>query len=101
MIVRPSVRPQISILLFVPVGNVAQKGSFAKSVILYLVKKGADVNVRDKYGLSPLHYAAMRGNEEATKELLSCSGIDLEVIQSWKKGRGGLSTWKYQFSYDY
>ena len=49
------------------------------SVILYLVSQGAEVNKADIYGCTPLHFAAMRGNEVATKELLSCNGIDIEV----------------------
>ena len=53
-----------------------------EAVILYLSSKGAHVNEKDKYGLSPLHYAAMRGNEEATVELLQCRGIDIEVRNS-------------------
>ncbi len=51
------------------------------SVIVYLVSRGANVNIRDIYGCTPLHYAAMRGNEVATKELLSCQGINIEVCQ--------------------
>lgn len=60
-------------------GLVSEKACFANSVILYLVKMGARVNEKDKYGLTPLHYAAMRGNTDATKELLSCKGVDIEV----------------------
>ena len=40
------------------------------SVIDYLIKQGSDVNVRDIYGQTPLHYACMRGNEVACRELL-------------------------------
>ncbi len=49
------------------------------SVIGYLASVGAKVNAKDKYGLSPLHYAAMRGNEEAMVELLKCKEILIEV----------------------
>lgn len=48
------------------------------SVIEYLAYKSANVNEKDKYGLSPLHYAAMRGNDDATNELLECAGINIE-----------------------
>lgn len=48
-------------------------------MILYLASKGARVNETDKYGLTPLHYAAMRGNDDATRELLQCEGINIEV----------------------
>ncbi|XP_078341797.1 transient receptor potential cation channel subfamily A member 1 homolog isoform X2 [Crassostrea virginica] len=49
------------------------------NVITFLVKNGADLNRADKYGLTPLHYAAMRGNELATKELLQFNGIHIEA----------------------
>lgn len=49
------------------------------NVILYLVSQQADVNTRDDYGQTPLHYAAMRGNEAAAKDLLSCPLINTEV----------------------
>ena len=47
--------------------------------IEYLTAKGALVNQKDKYGLAPLHYAAMRGNMDATQELLECEGVDIEA----------------------
>ena len=52
------------------------------SVILYLVKRGANVNVPDIYGSTPLHFAAMRGNEIACKELMDCKGVNVEVSHS-------------------
>lgn len=51
----------------------------ANSVILYLVQQGCQVNREDSYGCTALHFAAMRGNEVATKELLSCDDIHIEV----------------------
>lgn len=55
------------------------------------MSNGARINERDKYGLTPLHYAAMRGNELAARELLLCRDeIDVEVIQGMqKKGSEG------------
>lgn len=50
-----------------------------KTVIEYLVKNGAKVNEKNKYGMTPLHYAAARGNEEALIELLKCPDIDISV----------------------
>ncbi|XP_077977581.1 uncharacterized protein LOC144433145 [Glandiceps talaboti] len=48
------------------------------SVIQYLVSKGADINAKDIYYSTPLHFTAMRGNDLATRELLQCKGIDIE-----------------------
>ena len=33
----------------------------ADPVIIYLLESGARVNEKDNYGLTPLHYACMRG----------------------------------------
>ena len=51
-----------------------------RSVILYLASQGANVNARDKYGLTPLHYAGMRGNDDAAVDLLQLSNTNIEVI---------------------
>ncbi|KAI0226875.1 hypothetical protein LSAT2_022672 [Lamellibrachia satsuma] len=58
---------------------VAYESTVDNSVIIYLVSQGANVNVADIYGSTPLHFAAMRGNEVATKELMECRGIDIEA----------------------
>lgn len=49
------------------------------SVIRILVECGAEVNPRDVYGQTPLHYAAMRGNDPAASDLIACPQIILEV----------------------
>ncbi|XP_046578884.1 transient receptor potential cation channel subfamily A member 1 homolog isoform X2 [Haliotis rubra] len=49
------------------------------SCISFLVKNGARVNVVDIYGQTPLHFAAMRGNEIAARDLLSFSDINVEA----------------------
>lgn len=49
------------------------------SIIFYLESIGADVNGKDIYGLTPLHFAAIRGNDVAALELLNCRGIQIEV----------------------
>ena len=46
---------------------------------MFLVQQGGDVNVSDNYGLSPLHYAASKGNLIAVRELLRCDGIEIDV----------------------
>ena len=58
-----------------------------RSVILYLARKGADVNARDKYGLTPLHYSAMRGNDDAALDLLQITETKIEVISQYSTMR--------------
>ena len=50
-----------------------------ESIIDYLVENSADINCGDKYGLTPLHYACNKSNALATKELLRCSGVAVDV----------------------
>ena len=50
-----------------------------KSIVSYLVSKGADVNDMDSVGLTPLDTAALRGNAMAAAELLRCDEIFKEV----------------------
>ncbi|KAG1661213.1 Transient receptor potential cation channel subfamily A member 1 [Nymphon striatum] len=50
----------------------------SKSVIMLLIEAGAKVNGRDKYGMTPLHYAAMRGNEVAAVDLLTISDVEVD-----------------------
>ncbi|CAD5117061.1 DgyrCDS5882 [Dimorphilus gyrociliatus] len=64
--------------------NVKDESSIDNSVILFLISKGANVNAQDRYGCTPLHFAAMRGNEVATVELLSCPSIDIEIEDKQK-----------------
>lgn len=46
-------------------------------IIEYLVKNHADLNARDKYGFTALHYAALTNNLEATKLLLEQDNINV------------------------
>ncbi|XP_044000972.1 uncharacterized protein LOC122847395 [Aphidius gifuensis] len=41
-------------------------------ISLLLIENGADVNVRDGNGKSPVHYAVTNNNTEVTKKLLAC-----------------------------
>ncbi|KAL8599950.1 hypothetical protein ACOMHN_050252 [Nucella lapillus] len=50
-----------------------------ESVINFLISNGANINCRDIYGQTPLHFAAMRGNEVACRDLLSIAGVDIEA----------------------
>ena len=51
----------------------------AETMIMYLLSHKANVNARDGYGSTPLHYAVAKGNPDAVKELLTDHGIDIEV----------------------
>ena len=46
---------------------------------MFLVHKGGDVNVRDKFGLSLLHHAASKGNLTAVMEMLQCDGTKIDM----------------------
>lgn len=49
------------------------------SIVLYLLEQKANVNAKDYYGSTPLHYAAMRGNVEAAQQLLTQKNINIEL----------------------
>ena len=51
----------------------------SESLISYLVQRKADVNARDDYLMTPLHYAASKANLTAVKELLQFDGIKIDV----------------------
>ncbi|KAJ8315243.1 hypothetical protein KUTeg_007393 [Tegillarca granosa] len=52
----------------IPTSESTDELSAHHNTVAYLVKHGAKINIEDKYGLTPLHYAAMRGNEAADKQ---------------------------------
>lgn len=68
----------------VHVNNVASQASIEdESLIIFLVNTHtADVNVRDHYGMTPLHYAASKGNLMAVIELLQCKGIGVDAVDA-------------------
>ena len=47
-----------------------------------LLAHGADPNGKDALGVTPLHYAAMRGRDEAVRMLLA-SGADPDARDQW------------------
>ncbi|XP_071138004.1 transient receptor potential cation channel subfamily A member 1 homolog isoform X4 [Mytilus edulis] len=62
-----------------PMRHIESADDFSKSVCNFLIKSNAKINIEDRYGQTPLHYAAMRGNEIVAKELLALPGINLEA----------------------
>lgn len=58
-----------------------------------LVKSGASVDIQDKSGKSPLHYAIKRGDKETIK-LLVQAGASLEIMDdSGAKPCDGSESW--------
>ena len=62
--------------------EVDEAGEELHSVVSFLVQNRADPNAQDIYGQTPLHYAAMRGNDSVAKELMSFKVVDIEVGMS-------------------
>ncbi|KAJ8026613.1 Transient receptor potential cation channel subfamily A member 1-like [Holothuria leucospilota] len=50
-----------------------------ENMIIVLQKAGSDVNHTDKDGMTPLHHAAIHGNDVAAYELLKCDNIRIEI----------------------
>ena len=53
------------------------------SKIKYLIERGADVNAKEQYGQTPLHYASYYNHIETT-ELLIERGADVEAKDEWE-----------------
>ena len=51
------------------------------AVMRMLIDNGADINARDKYKLTALHHAAIRGHVTAIQRLMMTPGIEKEVYQ--------------------
>ena len=45
----------------------------------FLIENGSYLNAKDKYGLTALHHAAIRGNRNAIIKLLAVPGVEKEV----------------------
>lgn len=54
-------------------------GAFIPAVKYLIEEQGADVNLRDSWGYTPLHYAAARGDNDLIRYLVS-QGADVTVI---------------------
>lgn len=53
------------------------------NLLEYMLKRGADANLADKYGHTPLYYASLRGNGEAVKLLVEYGAkIQEEPLQT-------------------
>ncbi len=57
--------------------NAAKNGDIEK--VKSLISEGADVNVVDKNGDTPLIWAATNGHKETVETLLKVKGIDVNV----------------------
>ncbi|KAK3773373.1 hypothetical protein RRG08_023251 [Elysia crispata] len=64
----PRMRPRLASNGLV---SLLDQGDGEESIVSYLVKQNANINAVDMYGQTPLHYAAMRGNEIACRDLLA------------------------------
>jgi ankyrin repeat protein len=61
-------------------------------VVQQLLGKGAELEAKDKYGLTPLSCAAEKGHVEVVQQLLG-KGAELETKS--KSGRTPLKVWKH------
>ncbi|GIZ02886.1 ankyrin-3 [Caerostris extrusa] len=59
--------------------TIESPGDENETVISVLIEAGAHVNCQDNYGMTPLHYSAIRGNTFATFELLKSNKINTET----------------------
>ena len=50
-----------------------------ETILIYLLEQKANVNAKDFYGSTPLHFASMRGNVVAVHHLLNVKSTDIEV----------------------
>ena len=64
-----------------PINRATQFGH--KAIIELLISKGADVNVEDPQGYTPLHRVAFDGHKKMA-ELLIANGADVNVRNGWK-----------------
>ncbi|KAE9414822.1 hypothetical protein Angca_007770 [Angiostrongylus cantonensis] len=52
------------------------------AIVNTLVRHGANVDAADAYGLTPLHYAAMKGNQQAARALLmNCAAVNSRGVK--------------------
>ncbi|VDM56306.1 unnamed protein product [Angiostrongylus costaricensis] len=52
------------------------------AIVNTLVRHGANVDAADAYGLTPLHYAAMKGNQQAAQALLmNCATVNSKGVK--------------------
>lgn len=58
---------------------ISLSGDDGESVIDYLLSLDCDINNRDSYGETPLHYAANKNNVAAAKKLLQHADVGVDV----------------------
>ena len=55
---------------------VCQRHGTCKEIVKYLIEKGADVNLKDSDGWTPLHLAALYGHKEIVEYLVDKAEIN-------------------------
>jgi ankyrin repeat protein len=48
-----------------------------------LIERGAEVDPRDKYGLTPLHYASRRGRVGVSRVLIDHGAVNARKFNNW------------------
>lgn len=61
-----------------------------KEIAELIIKKGADVNIKDKNGITPLMYASVPGNNQDIVDLLLSNGAEITIFEAITLGKKDL-----------